>query len=71
MFNRLGKRKLILDGKTTGEAQWGKDNDSVSAVDINLYWPVYDQIIHDAKVPFHHYFLISAQETTKKNAATG
>ena len=63
MFNRLGKQRK------TGE--WGKENDSVSAVDINLYWHVYNQIFHDDQIKFDHYFLIYAKETKKVNEVTG
>ena len=36
MYNRVGKKK---NGK------WGKDNDSVASVDLNLYWEIYTDIL--------------------------
>jgi hypothetical protein len=48
---------------------WGKENESVSAVDINLFWHVYNQIFHDDQIPYDHYFLIDAKNTSKDNVA--
>ena len=42
MFNRIGE--------PNSNNQWTKGNDAVESVDINLYWPIYKQILEDEKI---------------------
>ena len=63
IFNRVGIKK---DDET-----WGKENDSVSSIDINLFWHVYDDIFKASNIKFDHYFLVYSKETERNNKVNG